>query len=115
MDDTLLAEMSEDLVNSFRKQNFNTLNLTPKIYFDVSGKRLNGVDGSGAFQTLAVTTALANGAVYQCTPVFTADNGTLALDGSPNLWTTTLSFSWPVSSSSASPDHKTIHAEIARY
>ncbi|MBC8002382.1 MAG: hypothetical protein H7X97_07315, partial [Opitutaceae bacterium] len=97
MDDTLLAKMTGDLVNTLRKQDFSNIkNASTNVFFDISGKRLNNLDSAGLIQAMPVTTAISQGAIYECEPVVTADTNTLNPDGTtPNLWHITLKFHWP--------------------
>lgn len=114
MDDTLVAEMTGDLVNTLRKQSFTNISKATNVYFDISGKRINSLDSDGVIQGMAQTDALAKGAVYECVPTVTADTNTLSPDGSANLWRIALKFRWPAGASST-VTQKNLHADIARY
>ena len=114
MDDTLVAEMTGDLVNTLRKQDFTNISKATNVFFDISGKRLNALDSAGLIQGMAVSSAVSQGAVYECVPVIAADTNTLSPDGSANLWQVTLNFRWPAGANST-VNQKTIHANIARY
>ena len=115
MDDLLLSEMSSDLVNTLRKQDFTNISSNPaNVFFDVSGKRINGVDAAtGVISAMATATAISQGAVYVCTPTVVSDT-TMEANSVPNLWRISLAFQWPAGAAS-SPNQKTIHADIARY
>ncbi len=114
LDDTLVAEMAGDLINTMRKQTFTTIPTTTPVYFDIGGKRVNELSTAGAILSMDESTARSNGAVYACTPSVTADTATANSDGSANLWRVALSFNWPVGVTT-SINEKTIHADIARY
>lgn len=114
MDDTLVAEMTTDLVNTFRKQAFNDISNATNVYFDISGKRVNTLDASGLIVAMAQGTAITKGAVYECVPSVIADTNTKSGDGTVNLWRIALSFQWPAGATN-SANQKTIHANIARY
>lgn len=115
MDDMLLSEMSSDLVNTLRKQDFTNIPNNPaSVFYDVSGKRINGVDATtGVISSLATATAISQGAIYACTPTVVSDI-TMEANGVPNLWRISLAFQWPAGAASAL-NQKTIHADIARY
>lgn len=114
LDDTLVAEMASDLINTMRKQTFTTIPTTTPVYFDIGGKRVNDLSTAGAIQSMDEPTARSRGGVYACTPSVTADPATANSDGSANLWRVTLNFQWPVGVTT-SANEKTIHADIARY
>lgn len=114
MDDTLVAEMSGDLVNTLRKQNFTNISMATNVFFDISGKRINSLDSAGLIQGMPVSAAVAQGAVYECVPTVVADTNTLSPNGAANLWRITLNFRWPAGVSSTL-NQKSIHADIARY
>jgi uncharacterized protein (TIGR02598 family) len=114
MDDTLVAEMTGDLVNTLRKQDFTNISKATNVFFDISGKRLNPLDSSGLIEALPVSSAVSQGAVYECRPAVVADANTLSPDGSANLWRVTLNFRWPAGANSTQ-NQKSIHADIARY
>jgi len=114
MDDTLVAEMTGDLVNTLRKQDFTNISKATNVFFDISGKRINTLDSAGLIQGLSTSAAVAQGAVYECIPAVTADTNTLSPNGSANLWQVTLNFRWPAGVNST-VNQKTIHADIARY
>ncbi|MBC8002242.1 MAG: hypothetical protein H7X97_06610 [Opitutaceae bacterium] len=116
MDDTLLAKMTGDLVNTLRKQDFSNIqNAATNVYFDISGKRLNSLNPTGVIDGMLVPDAVSKGAIYECAPVVTADTTTLNPDGTtPNLWLITLKFRWPAGVTST-VNQKKLHADIARY
>ena len=115
MDDLLVSAMTSDLVNTLRKQDFTNIPLNPtNVYFDISGKRINGVDTTtGILSNVATETAVAQGAVYVCVPTVTSDT-TMEANGAANLWRINLKFLWPAGSTVTNVQ-KTIHADIARY
>lgn len=114
LDDTLVAEMSRDLVNTLRKQDFTNISMATNVFFDISGKRINSLDSAGLIQGMPVSTAVSQGAVYECVPTVVADTNTLSPNGAANLWRITLKFRWPAGVSSTL-NQKSIHADIARY
>lgn len=122
VDDLLVSEMSGDIVANLRRQSFSNIPLNPPIYFDSAGRRLNGLNsGSGIFATMTTNAAIDAGAVYICRILGTnggnSPSSDPAFEGSnaaPNLWRTTLQFQWPVGAQ-ATPNNKTIHADIAYY
>lgn len=114
MDDTLVAEMSGDLVNTLRKQNFSDISKATNVFFDISGKRINTLDSSGVIQGMPISSAVSQGAVYECVPSVLADTDTLSPNGAANLWRITLKFRWPAGVSTTL-NQKSIHADIARY
>lgn len=113
-DDTLVAEMTGDLIGYLRKQPFNDIPNLTNIYFDLNGKRINPVNSSGVIQGMTPGAALTAGAVYECQPVVVGDPRTVSASGATNLWRLTLNFQWPPGASK-SPNRKSIHADIARY
>jgi uncharacterized protein (TIGR02598 family) len=114
LDDTLIAEMARDIVNTMRKETFTSIPTATVVYFDNGGKRANELDSSGNIQTMSESDAISQGAVYQCTPVVVADAATTSADSTVNLWRVTLNFKWPVGAAK-SINEKTIQADIARY
>lgn len=115
MNDMLVSEMASDLVNTLRKQSFLTISSNPpSVFFDVSGKRINGVDATtGVISSMTDAMAVSQGAVYVCAPTVVSDTS-LEADGVPNLWRIRLAFQWPAGAA-GSANQKTIHADIARY
>lgn len=115
MDDMLISEMASDLVNTLRKQSFLKISSNaPSVFFDASGKRLNGVDAAtGVISEMADAMAVSQGAVYMCAPTVVSDSS-MEANGVPNLWRIRLAFQWPAGAA-GSPNQKTIHADIARY
>jgi uncharacterized protein (TIGR02598 family) len=113
MDDLLVSEMTSDIVNTLRKQDFANISSNPtSVFFDVSGKRINGVDtNTGVISNVATEAAVAQGAVYVCNPTVQADPDTIG-NSRTNLWRVSLKFQWPATSTN---NPKTIHADIARY
>lgn len=116
MDDMLLSEMTSDLVNTLRKQDFTNISSNPpNIFYDISGRRINGVDANtGIITAVDTTTAISSNAVYVCAPIISSDTSTMGVSNSVNLLRITLDFQWPAGAAS-SINKKTIHAEIARY
>ena len=115
MDDLLVSEMTSDLVNTLRKQDFTNISANPtNVFFDVSGKRINGVDSAtGVISNVPAESAVSQGAVYVCAPTVTSDTS-MEANGIPNLWRISLKFRWPAGNPSTH-SQKTIHADIARY
>jgi uncharacterized protein (TIGR02598 family) len=115
MDDMLVSEMTSDIVNTFRKQDFANISSNPtNVFFDVSGKRINGVDTTtGVISNVSPDTAIALGAVYVCIPTVTSATNLMA-GTVDNLWNIRLTFRWPAAASSTN-SQKTVHADIARY
>ena len=115
MDDMLVSEMSGDIVNTLRKQDFTNIisNNSNTVFFDYSGRRINGVETNGVISPMATNTAVAQGAIYACTPSVNSD-ADMEANGVTNLWRINLDFQWPAGVGS-SPNKKTIHADIARY
>jgi len=115
MDDLVVSEMAASLVNTFRKQDFATINSNPtNIFFDLSGRRINGVDtNTGVINSLSTSAAVAQGAIYECAPTVLADSDTIG-NNRTNLWRISFKFQWPAGAT-GSVNQKTIHADIARY
>lgn len=113
-DDTMVAEMTGDLMSYVRKQPFDNIPGLTNVYFDVSGKRLNTIDSSGVIQGMSAGTAVAQGAVYECIPTVAGDTNTVSASGATNLWRLTLKFQWPAGISN-NINGKSIHADVARY
>lgn len=114
IDDTMVAEMTGDLVAYLRKQPFDDIPSLTNVFFDVNGKRLNAIDSSGRIVGLAAGDAVAQGAVYECNPSVAGDAGTVSASGVTNLWRVTLKFQWPAGVSNTL-NGKSIHADIARH
>ncbi|CAN5341019.1 hypothetical protein BH09VER1_BH09VER1_27480 [soil metagenome] len=116
LDDLLVSEMTSDLVNTLRKQDFTNIpsNAT-NVFFDISGKRVNPLDPTtGVISNVATALAIQQGAVYSCAPTIRSDTNLEGTNSFPNLWRITLAFQWPAGAAS-SLNQKNIHAEIARY
>lgn len=113
-DDTLVAEMTGDLMSYLRKQPFADIPNLTNVYFDVNGKRLNPINSSGVIQGMSASSALAGGAVYECLPSVAGDTNTVSASGATNLWRLTLKFQWPAGVANT-PNGKSIHADVARY
>ena len=118
MDDTLVAEMTDDLLNTLRRQDFATAFPVSNIYFDINGKRINELDASGFIKAMTVGAATGDNAIYDCAVSVVPDAGTLGENGTPagvvNLWKVSLTFRWPAGSPNPTTE-KTIHADVARY
>ncbi len=111
--DTLVAEMSTNLLNTIRKQTQAIDPSALRVFFDGSGRQINSLQ-DGVLQTMDPAAAMAEDAIYDCSVAVEPDPGTVSADGTPNLWRITLKFRWPVGSSAAA-NQQTIHADVARY
>jgi len=119
MDDMLVSDMTGDLIGTMRKQDFTGIKNTPNVYFNISGKRLNTLDASGAINSMSTSEAVAQGAIYMCVPEVEDDEDTAIKDASGkittvNLYKITLLFQWPAGAPNP-PNKQYIHAAIARY
>ena len=118
-DDTIIAEMTNDLASYFQQQTFDTVPSTPVVFFDNNGKRVNEIDpANGALKSMTPADAASKGAVYKCGVATLSDPETETKSAtgptSTNLWRVTLNFTWPASA--AKPDNaKTIHLDLARH
>lgn len=119
MDDLLISEMTSDIINTLRKQEFTNISANAAdIFYDGSGKRINGVNTTtGVISNMATELAISQGAIYSCAPSVVSDATLEATTNSvvvPNLLKITLAFKWPAGATN-SANSKTLHAEIARY
>ena len=112
-DDTLIASMSSNVVDDFRRQAFSNTSVgttTATAFFSVDGFRLQDASGND----LAKAAALAAGAVYECDTTVTEDATTKSADGTINLRRLLMTFKWPAQSA-APPNVKYVHATVANY
>ncbi|MFZ4599777.1 MAG: type IV pilus modification PilV family protein [Terrimicrobiaceae bacterium] len=119
-DDTLIADMSGDLLNTLRKQPFDGISSVPVVYYNIDGQRVNPTAADGSVESMPAGSAISAGAVYKCAPRVTSDTNTTRPDPAggddiTNLWRITLDFSWPVTAAGTPVNRRNIHADIARY
>jgi uncharacterized protein (TIGR02598 family) len=103
-DDTLVASMSSNVLDDYRRQSFANVQATT-VFFNDDGIRLQDASGND----LAQPAALSAGAVYECVTTVTADT---AMPN--NLLHLLMKFTWPVQSA-APPNVKYIHATVPNY
>jgi len=116
-DDTVIAAMVNDVVGDLRRQSFDAAKnyvqaaSSPVVFFDSCGRRLRNNTG---MVDLDRPSALAAGAVYQCTQTAQTDNDTSSANGTANMLRANLVFTWPAAAIPP-PNSRVIHASIARY
>jgi uncharacterized protein (TIGR02598 family) len=120
-DESMIAAMAREALASLRQQRFGNNALfnnlaagsAETIYFDINGVRLqqNGAD-------MDKPSAMASGAIYQCT--VTAVSGTdrlgpapAAMGSTPCLLDLVLTFQWPISNHTT--NSYSLRTSIARY
>jgi uncharacterized protein (TIGR02598 family) len=106
-DDTLVASMSSNVLDDYRRQPFASVQGST-AFFNAQGVRLQDASGND----LAPSAALSAGATYECDTTVTADTATKSTDGTVNLQRLILKFKWPVQAATA-PNIKYIYATLA--